>query len=74
MHNINFEIRSFGWQELAILYAPNLTPESAAKRLSYWVHWNPKLETALQEKGWRKGLRQLTPLQVRTIVEYLGEP
>ena len=47
--NINsFEIRSYGWQELAILYAPDLTPESAAKRLSTWVQINPTLLTALE--------------------------
>ena len=32
-----FEIRSYGWQELAVLYGPDLMPESAGKRLSKWV-------------------------------------
>lgn len=73
--NINsFEIRSYGWQELAILYAPDLTPESAAKRLSTWVQINPTLLTALEASGWRKGQRVLTPRQVGVIVDSLGEP
>ena len=29
-----FEIRSYGWQELAVLYGPDLMPESAGKRLA----------------------------------------
>ena len=51
----NFKIRTYGWQELAILYAPDLTPESAGKRLSSWIRFNPKLTHELQESGWKKG-------------------
>ena len=65
-----FEIRSYGWQELAVLYGPDLMPASAGKRLSKWVG----VKTELQGNGWRKGKKMLTPLQVRTIVQYLGEP
>ena len=36
-----FEIRSYGWQELAVLYGPDLMPESAGKRLSKWVGADP---------------------------------
>ena len=35
---------------------------------------NPELKAELQGNGWRKGKKMLTPLQVRTIVQYLGEP
>lgn len=70
----DFKIRTYGWQELAILYAPDLTPESAGKRLSSWIRFNPKLTHELQESGWQKGQRVLTPLQVRIIIQYLGEP
>ena len=70
----DFKIRTYGWQELAILYAPDLTPESAGKRLSSWIRFNPKLTHELQESGWKKGHRVLTPLQVRIIIQYLGEP
>lgn len=70
----DFKIRTYGWQELAILYAPDLTPESAGKRLSSWIRFNPKLTHELQESGWKKGQRVLTPLQVCIIIQYLGEP
>lgn len=69
-----FKIRTYGWQELAVCYAPNLTPESAGKRLSAWVKQNPSLTEALQQAGWRRGQKVLTPLQVQRVVEYLGEP
>lgn len=74
MKNVIFKTRAYGWQELAILYAPDLTPESAAKRLTAWVNVNPALPQALKVVGWRKGQRVLTPLQVQTIVDYIGEP
>ena len=83
-----FEVRSYGWQELAVLYGPDLMPASAGKRLSQWVGVNPELKTELQGNGWRKGKKMLTPadngcpagwganpeLQMRMIVQYQGEP
>ena len=50
-----FEVRSYGWQELAVLYGPDLMPASAGKRLSIWVGVNPELKAELQGNGWRKG-------------------
>ena len=50
-----FEVRSYGWQELAVLYGPDLMPASAGKRLSKWVGVNPELKAELQGNGWRKG-------------------
>lgn len=70
----DFLIKAYGWQELAVLYAPELTPESASKRLGYWIRYHPNLSQALQEAGWKKGQRVLTPLQVEVIIKYLGEP
>ena len=36
-----FEVRSYGWQELAVLYGPDLMPASAGKRLSSWMGGKP---------------------------------
>ena len=69
-----FEVRSYGGQELAVFYGLDLMPASAGKRLSKWMGINPELKTELQGNGWRKVKKMLTPLQVRTIVQYLGEP
>ena len=52
-----FEVRSYGWQELAVLYGPDLMPASAGKRLSKWVG----VKTELQGNGWRKGKKMLIP-------------
>ena len=40
-----FEVRSYGWQELAVLYGSDLMSVSAGKRLSKWVGVNPELKT-----------------------------
>lgn len=64
----------YGWQELAVLYAPGLTPHSASRRLTQWVVMNRELYERLIRSGWIKGTRILSPLQVGIIMEYLGEP
>lgn len=69
-----FQIRSYGWQELAVLYGTGLTPESAAKRLSKWVASNAALLGELERHGWKKGKKTLTPIQVQVIVRFLGAP
>lgn len=69
-----FLIKSYGWQELAILYAPGLTPHSASKRLSQWIIINGELYERLIRSGWMKGYRILTPVQVGIIIEFLGKP
>ena len=58
----------------ALRMARHMMPESAGKRLSKWVGADPVLETELQGYGWRKGKKTLTPRQVKTIVQFLGEP
>lgn len=70
----NFTQKSYGWQELAILYAPGLTPHSASQRLTRWVKKNEELYRVLLQAGWVKGNRILSPMQVGIIVKYLGEP
>ena len=53
-----FEIRSYGWQELAVLYGPDLMPESAGKRLSKWVGADPVLERSCRATVGGKGRRR----------------
>ena len=69
-----FQQKTFGWQELAILYAPGLTRHSASRRLTRWVIINKELYDRLIRSGWIKGTRILSPLQVAIIVDFLGEP
>ena len=60
--------------ELAMAYAPHLTPGGTVNRLMDWIRRNPELMTALVRTGYRKSQKLLTSLQVRTIFSYLGEP
>lgn len=69
-----FEQKAYSWKELAILYAPGITPHSASRRLTHWVVINKKLYDRLIQSGWSKGFRVLSPLQVGIIVDFLGEP
>jgi hypothetical protein len=69
-----FKIRTYGFQELATLYLPNIQPRSASARLKIWIANNPSLLEKLKEIGFVKGIRVLTPGMVRLIIEFLGEP
>lgn len=69
-----FEIRSYGYNELAVLYAPELNLTSASRRLRRWIRVNVDLESELKLLGWQKGSRVFTPMQVQTLVDFLGEP
>lgn len=69
-----FELKTYGWQELAILYAPGLTPHSASLRLTRWIVINKDLYERMIRSGWVKGNRILSPMQVGIIVSFLGEP
>lgn len=67
-------VKSYGFTELALLYNPDLQPASAAQSLKRWIHHNPQLTAALQDAGWRKGQRKITPLQTDQIFRFLGRP
>jgi hypothetical protein len=60
--------------ELAMLYAPDLKPYVARKRLNKWIVRNGTLLRELHERGYTARLQQLTTAHVRLIVKHLGEP
>lgn len=64
----------YGHQELALLYFPHVLPASASTQLTRWIRRDPSLLAALKATGYRKGIRIYTPLQVRMIVDHMGEP
>jgi len=66
-----FVIRSYGFSELAQLYLPNISRNSASYRLKCWIEKNTELSTKLKLQPFTK---ILTPAQVRLIVEYLDFP
>lgn len=69
-----FVIRGYGWKELAVLYAPEMSPGAASKRLTRWVREADRLRLTLVSHGWKERKKQLTPMQVEDIVRYFGEP
>ena len=64
-----FEIRAYGKQELAVIYHPKVTTETAMKRMRNWFRVNPRLRYLIDKK-----IHSYTPKQVRQIVEEVGEP
>ncbi len=69
-----FTIRTYGFGELAQLYFPNISKNSASWQLNRWIRESPALSEALEKAGKRKGQRLLSPAQVRLIVHAFGEP
>lgn len=69
-----FDLRAYGRTELAQLYLPHLSPGRAWRKLREWLAASPGLEQRLQGTGYDGHGRTFTPLQVKLIVEALGEP
>ncbi len=68
------EIRLYGVAELAMMYNPKITPNSATRLLNKWIDHYPGLRKQLETIGFRRGMRSFTPLMVKAIFEALGEP
>ncbi|WP_321333928.1 DUF4248 domain-containing protein [uncultured Bacteroides sp.] len=69
-----FRIQSYGKSELAALYMPYVARKSAAETLRKWIAKIPGLTEALEQAGLLPTDRRYTPLQVKLIVDALGEP
>lgn len=70
----NFTCRSYTFQELAMLYCPDTSPQTASKTLSKWIRQTLGLREALEAKGWRPQRKLLSPVLVSCIIGFLGEP
>ena len=69
-----FETRTFGFGELAQLYFPHVTKESASRMFGQWIHTCPQLTERLKETNWKKRAKYFTPKQVKILVEWFDEP
>lgn len=70
-----FRVRAYSKWELAALYFPEtVDPRVAVTNLRNLIRRNPELREELSAAHYRPRDRMFTPLQVRGIVEYLGEP
>ncbi len=61
MAHADFEIRSYGFQELGTKYFPFSQPKSASQQLKRWIRQSEKLQADLLEAGYHDGQRTLTP-------------
>ena len=69
-----FVIRAYGRTELAQCYFPNLSPQSAYRKLESWIDYHPTLRDRLRSTSTNPHSRVYMPVQVRMIVEAIGEP
>ncbi len=64
----------YSHQELAVLYFPDIRPESASSQLSRWINRDPELLEELRRVGYHKHQRTFTPRQVNILFDHLGDP
>ena len=69
-----FEIRTFGFGELAQLYFSHITKASASRMFSQWIYQSPELIAKLSELNWRKRAKYFTPKQVKVLVRQFDPP
>ena len=62
-------VRPYSKRELAMAYAPEISPVSALNR-----RYNDRLTRELGDTGYRPRQRVFTSLQVELIFRYLGRP
>jgi len=69
-----FELRTYGFNELAQLYFPNVSKESATKMFRIWINASSTLIENLKSLGWKKNAKKLTPKQVKELVGHFDPP
>jgi hypothetical protein len=69
-----FAIQSYGFAELAQMYYPDHQYDSALRHFREEMHLTRGLWEAMRAVGYREKQKLLTRAQVKTIVEFLGEP
>lgn len=69
-----FVSRPYKKAELALMYFPDSTKETASKLLSRWIKEDANIADELAALGYNKRRRYLLKPEVEVIVKYLGEP
>nr|WP_303014539.1 DUF4248 domain-containing protein [uncultured Bacteroides sp.] len=70
----NFELRAYDKVELALLYCPGRSEETAMKTLTRWINQCSPLVQALAAVGYNLRRHRFLRQEVEQIVRYLGEP
>ena len=74
MEQDEFPIRAYGRTELAVCYFPYLNSQAAYRKLQQWIDHYPHLRERLEATSSNPRCRMYMPVQVRMIVEAIGEP
>lgn len=69
-----FRLRVYGKAELACLYFPNASPETARRNLHRWIWQCPCIREELIRLGHDKHSKHFLKPEVEAIVRGLGEP
>lgn len=69
-----FSLRSYGFGQLAQLYYPDRDERSAVRLFREEMHLTRGLWDAMTAVGYKPYTKVLTRGQVKTIVQFLGEP
>lgn len=69
-----FKIKSYGYGELAQMYFPQITKQSATIQFRRWIRLNENLKIELKAAGYKRWQKVLTPKQVEILVMAFGEP
>jgi hypothetical protein len=67
-------VKPYYKRDLAVAYAPDITPVAALNRLAAWIRHNQKLWQALLNTGYMNRQRIFTSVQAELIFLYLGRP
>ena len=69
-------IKSYLKSQLAQLYSPNLSQESARRRLNRWISGDKQLCDALREVGYFDHQKDhyFTKREVALLFEFIGDP
>ena len=66
--------RPYTKKELALLYFPDSTPETAVKHLMTMIRRNDMLWDELQEMGYYNRRKTFTPREVQAIFDWIVAP
>ena len=70
----DWPVKPYYKRDLAMGYAPDITPVAALNRLSAWIHHHKPLYQALLDSGYADRQRIFNSVQVGLIFHYLGRP
>ncbi len=61
-------------REIAQIYFPEITADSAVRKLTSWINRCRPLCSRLKKSGYSSGCHYFSDRQVAMIYDYLGEP